>query len=89
MGDLMARTKAAEAPEKRQPAAAFEIPAGLRETELGLRENRTINAWALDRVLAYLGAHSVDIVDAVAVSNTGKYCELVREGDNLALYERL
>jgi hypothetical protein len=85
----MARTKAAEAPVKREPSAVFEIPAGLRESELGLKENRTINAWALERVLCYLGAHSVDIVDSVAVADTGKYCELTREGDNLVLYERL
>ena len=84
----MARPKA-ETPAKREPAAVFDIPEGLKSSELGLSSNRTINVWALDRVLGYLGAHSVDIVDSVAVSNEGKYCEIAREGDSLVLYERL
>jgi hypothetical protein len=77
-----------EAP-KREPSAVFDIPAGLVNANLGIESNRTINDWALSRVLAYLGAHSVDIVDSVAMSNDGKYCELVRDGDTLVLFDKL
>lgn len=87
MGDVMAKSPK-EAPA-RVPAVEYEIPPGLRDTELGLSSNRTINDWALTRVLAYLGAHSVDIRDAVAMSNDGKHCELVRAGDKLQIFDTL
>ena len=61
----------------------------MRESNLGIECNRTCSAWVMDRVLGHLGAHSVDIIDSVAVSNDGKYAELVREGDNLLIFDRL
>lgn len=75
--------------ETREPVAVFEIPAGLRSSELGLSENRTINAWALDRALCFLGVSRLDIRDAIAETTDGRYVELVREGDTLALYDKL
>lgn len=73
----------------RVPAAVFEIPPGLRESSLGLSCNRLINPWAMDRVLSHLGAHSVDIIDSIAVAPDGAYAELVRDGDTLQLFDRL
>jgi hypothetical protein len=84
----MAKAKPVEV-ESRIPDAEFDIPEGIRDGELGLRQNRTCHPWAMDRVLAFLGAHSVDIIDSVAVSNDGKYAELVRAGDKLHLFGRL
>ena len=73
----------------REPVAVYEIPAGLRDSDLGLSSNRTISAWAMDRVLAFLGVHVVEIIDGVATSLDGQYCELVRNGDSLQLFDRL
>jgi hypothetical protein len=88
MDKLMAKPKKLPVTE-REPVAVFEIPVGMRDSELGLSSNRTINAWALDRLLAYLGAHSVEIIDSVAMCNNGKYAEVVRDGDNLLIFDRL
>jgi hypothetical protein len=87
----MARPKAVQpAPEPtREPDASFDIPPGLLECNLGVEANRTCNPWAMDRLLAYLGAHSVDIIDSVAVSNDGKYARMVRAGDKLLIFDRL
>lgn len=84
----MAKKPQTETP-KREPVAEFEIPAGIRDSNLGLDCNRNINSWALDRVLAHLGAYSVDIVDSMALSNDGKCVELVRTGDMLQLFDTL
>lgn len=80
--------KPADGP-KREPVATFQCLPGLESSEWGLAENRTINAWALDRVLGYLGVSTVEIVDAIAMAPDGRYVEMVREGDELKLYEKL
>lgn len=89
MGHLMKKHETVKEPVKRIPVAEYEIPAGIRDSNLGLDSNRNINAWALDRTLAFLGAHSVDIVDSLALSNDGKCVELVRDGDMLQLFDML
>ena len=71
------------------PVAVFDIPVGLRESNLGLSCNRLINPWALDRVLSHLGSHTVEIIDSIAVAPGGAYAELVRDGDTLQLFDRL
>jgi hypothetical protein len=93
---MMAKTPVAQvlraapvAAAPRTPAATFDIPDGLRTSDLGLDNNRTINAWAHDRVLGFLGAHSVEIIKGVAVSDSGKYAEMVRQGDKLLIYGKL
>jgi hypothetical protein len=85
-------SKAAAPPakaSKREPAASFDIPEGLLDSELGLAENRTCNAWAMDRVLGHLGVYSVEITDSIATSPDGKYAELVREGNKLLIFDKL
>lgn len=87
MPKAAAAAPTAKAP--RVPAASFEIPLGLRDSELGLAENRTCNAWVMDRVLGHMGTHSVEIIDSVAASPDGRYCELVRDGDALLIFDAL
>jgi hypothetical protein len=84
----MAKAKPVEV-EPRIPDAEFDIPEGIRDGEMGLSSNRTCHPWAMDRLLAFLGAHSAEIINSVAVSNDGKYAELVREGDKLQLFGKL
>lgn len=76
-------------PQARVPVAVFDIPVGLRDSNLGLSCNRLINPWAMDRVLSHLRAHTVEIIDSIAVSPSGAYAELVRDGDTLQLFDRL
>lgn len=73
----------------REPVASYDCPVGLQTSEWGLAENRTINAWALDRVLGYLGISTVEIIDAVAMAPDGRHVELVRDGDTLKLFDKL
>jgi hypothetical protein len=85
----MPTKKVEDKPAPREPVAVYEIPVGLRESELGLSSNRTIAPWAMDRVLAHLGAYTVQIVDGIATGNDGRWVEMVRAGDSLQLFERL
>jgi hypothetical protein len=86
---LVAPKAANPPPAPRTPAASFDIPEGLLSSDLGLMQNRTCNAWAMDRVLGHLGTHQVEIIDGVAMSTEGRYCELVRTGDKLHLFDKL
>jgi hypothetical protein len=78
-----------EAVEARVPAAEFDIPEGMRDGELGIESSRTCNPWVIDRVLGFLGAYSVEIIDSIAVAGDGKYVELRRDGDKLQLFDKL
>lgn len=69
------------------PLCAFQIPAALKTTNLGIEAAHTCHPWVMDRLLSELGVHQVTLADGIVTTPSGQRVRLVVAGDALELHD--